>query len=146
MPGIGRLKNKISVEREEEIKPAPLPAPEKTVPPSQQPQPEKVSPPLKQQKPKKTPLSPTRKQLYQKIVSGSQKEKLEQKRFLARIQEKSEPGEESSFSPDAKEKAMFQPVPQGPSRTEKIFVRLLIVLLIASLGFLLYLVFRGYLI
>jgi len=145
MPGIGRLKNKISAEREEEIKPAPLPAPEKTVSSSQQPQPEEVSSPLKQ-KPKETPLSPTRKQLYQKIVSGSQKEKLEQKRFLARIQGKSEPGEESSFSPDAKEKAMFQPVPQGPSRTEKIFVRLLIVLLIASLGFLLYLVFRGYLI
>ncbi len=145
MPGIGRLKNKISAEREEEIKPAPLPAPEKTVPSSQPPQPKKVSSPLKQ-KPKETPLSPTRKQLYQKIVSGSQKEKLEQKRFLARIQGKSEPGEESSFSPDAKEKAMFQPVPQGPSRTEKIFVRLLIVLLIASLGFLLYLVFRGYLI
>ena len=145
MPGIGRLKNKISAEREEEIKPAPLPAPEKTVSSSQQPQPEEVSSPLKQ-KPKETPLSPTRKQLYQKIVSGSQKEKLEQKRFLARIQGKSEPGEESSLSPDAKEKAMFQPVPQGPSRTEKIFVRLLIVLLIASLGFLLYLVFRGYLI
>jgi len=145
MPGIGRLKNKISAERKEEIKPAPLPAPEKTVPSSQPPQPKKVSSPLKQ-KPKETPLSPTRKQLYQKIVSGSQKEKLEQKRFLARIQGKSEPGEESSFSPDAKEKAMFQPVPQGPSRTEKIFVRLLIVLLIASLGFLLYLVFRGYLI
>lgn len=145
MSGIGRLKNKISAEGEEEIKPAPLPAPKKTVLPSQWSQPGEVGP-SPEQKPKETPLSPTRKQLYQKIVSGSQKEKLEQKQFLARIQGKSEPGEESSFSPDAKEKAMFQPVPQGPSRTEKILVRLLIVLLIASLGFLLYLVFRGYLI
>jgi len=177
MPGIGRLKNKISIEKEKkERKPSPISPPptpvkpkvvpgkaeiEKPTPPlSEVPSPETVLPSKWSQPPRSAPSlgkpatgkpeksSPhsIREQLYQKIVSDPQKEKLEQQQFIARIQGKSGPEEGSSLPSAEEEKVVFQPVPQGPSRMEKILVRLLIVLLIASLGFLLYLVFRGYLI
>jgi len=177
MPGIGRLKNKISIEEEKEkekpspVSPPPTPIKPKmipgkaeiekpTSPPSEVPSPETALPSKWSQPPRSAPsldkpatgkpekFSPhsIREQLYKKIISDSQKEKLEQQQFIARIQGRSGPKEESPLPSAEEGKVVFQPVPQGPSRMEKILVRLLIVLLIASLGFLLYLVFRGYLI
>lgn len=93
----------------------------------------------------KKPLSPKDK-LYEQISSDSQQENLERQRFIARVQGKSEPGEIVSPQANKKEQVVFQPVPQKPTRARKIIIRLLVVILLASLGLLLYIIFQGYLI
>jgi hypothetical protein len=94
----------------------------------------------------KKPLSP-KDRLYEKILLDSQKEKLGQQQFIARVQGKSEGENKAPSQPDGKkEKVIFRPVPQKPSRGRKIVIRILIVLLIASLGLLLYIIAHGYLI
>ena len=155
MAGIGRLQNKILPE--EKI------ASEGNIPESQR-TPENSSIkkqaitlpphliPLPKSKSSSSPTTPAEKtaqakdKLYQQILAESLEERLSQQKFMARVEGKSTPKEESKTKTSPQGKVVFQPVPQKSSKTQKIIVRILIVLLIASLGLLLYLILQGYLI
>jgi hypothetical protein len=120
------------------------PAPVERILPSRWNQPRESIPSTEDREKETLPPLSARDQLYQKITAQSEEEKNERGQFIARIMGKKVEKEKDSSVPE--ENVILQPVPQGPSRAEKIFVRFLIVLLIASLGFLIYLVIRGYLI
>ena len=90
------------------------------------------------------PLS-AKDKLYQEILASSQKENLDRQAFIARIEGETQLRSSSNLNQE-KGKVVFQPVPQKPTRAQKIVTRSLIVLLLISLGFLIYLIIRGYLI
>lgn len=85
--------------------------------------------------------------LYQQILADSLKERLERQKFIDQVEGRAQ-GKPAASPTTAipAHKVVFQPVPQTPSQLQKILVRILIVLLIASLGLLAYLMLKGYLI
>ena len=106
---------------------------------------QKVSPP-KNENPAERKAE-AKDKLYQEILAESLKERLERQKFINQVAGKAENKENPSLSRGATaHQVVFQPVPQAPSQLQKILVRILIVLLIASLGLLAYLMLRGYLI
>ena len=95
----------------------------------------------------KNPKDAAKDKLYQQILADSLKERLERQKFIDQVEGKTTGKAATNIStPVPSHKVVFQPVPQTPSQLQKILVRILIVLLVASFGLLAYLILKGYLI